>query len=100
MYNACIVCVVFILSPCADYFYDIAHPKWVERAKEGDFLVNEICAGLALILDVGMGMLIKGVMIKFFIWRIFTILLTGYLVDGTALAIVTARVVFLAEGTV
>lgn len=102
MYNACVVCVVFLLGPCAGYFYDIAHPKWVERAKEGDFLVNEICAGLALILDVSMRMLIKSVTRKFYVWCILTILLAGYLVDGTALALILSftDVVFLAEGAV
>ena len=102
IYNACVVGGVFILGPCAGYFYDIALVKWVEKAKEGDFLVNEICAGLTLILDIGVGMLIKGVTIKFFVWRIFTILLAGYLVDGAALAIILSFtvVVFLTEGTV
>ena len=103
IYNACIVCVVFLLGPCAGYFYDIALVKWVERAKEGNFLVNEICAGLTLILDIGgVGMLIKGVTINFFEWRIFTILLAGYLIDGAALTIILSFtvVVFLAEGAV
>lgn len=98
IYNACVVCVVFLLGPCACYFYDIALVKWVERAKEGDFLVNEICAGLTLILDIGVGMLIKGVAKKFSVWRILTISLARYLIDGATYTIV--RVVFLAEGAV